>query len=81
MKKIKIKIKTFSDLPDWENSHELVKKIYRQTKIAEPAKAFGFKDQLQKASISIVSNIARGFERNNNIKNPNLGNPASLVIL
>lgn len=43
----------------WKKSRELVKEIYD---IFRDCRDFGFKDQIQRASVSVMSNIAEGFE-------------------
>src|SRR3989338_4210192 len=53
-------IKQFEDLVCWQKARLLVKEIY---KTLRDCKDYGFKDQIQRASISILSNIAEGFER------------------
>ena len=53
-------IRNFEDLICWQKSRELVKNIYFSLK---DCKDFGFKDQIQRVSVSIMSNIAEGFER------------------
>lgn len=51
---------TFEKLPVWQEARILVKDIYSAL---ETCKDFGFRDQIQRASISIMNNIAEGFER------------------
>ena len=58
--------KQFEDLPVWQESRKLVNKVYNSTSKSPFQKDFGFKDQLQRASLSIINNIAEGFERNSN---------------
>jgi len=53
-------IKKFEDIVAWQKSKELTKVIY---KIFQNNRDFGFKDQIQRASISAMNNIAEGFER------------------
>ena len=53
-------IHRFEDLICWQRARELAKHVY--TALRE-CKDFGFKDQIQRASVSVVSNIAEGFER------------------
>ena len=53
-------IKNFEDLMIWQESRELVNEIYAQLKTC---KDYGFRDQIQRASVSIMNNIAEGFER------------------
>jgi four helix bundle protein len=59
----KKKIETFEDLKVWQKGIELVKQIYLITKDGDLSKDFGLKDQLRRASVSIPTNIAEGFER------------------
>ena len=56
-------IKTFEDLLIWQKSRLLVIDIY---KLNIPVKEFSFRDQIQRASVSIMNNIAEGFERMGN---------------
>lgn len=56
-------IKNFEDLTIWKDSRELVKNIYASF---QQLQDFGFRDQIQRASISIMNNIAEGFERDSN---------------
>lgn len=53
-------IQRFEDLICWQKSRLLVREIYKALK---DCKDFGFKDQIQRAAISVLSNIAEGFER------------------
>ncbi|RLB90513.1 MAG: four helix bundle protein [Deltaproteobacteria bacterium] len=57
------KIQKFENLIAWQKARELTCEIYRVTRQGEFAKDFGLKDQIQRASVSIMSNIAEGFER------------------
>ena len=58
-----MKIEKFEDLVSWQKALELTVQIY---KTFEQSKDFGFKDQIQRASVSIMNNIAEGFERKSN---------------
>ena len=53
-------IQQFEDLICWQRGRELTKNIY---KALNTCRDNGFKDQIQRASVSIMSNIAEGFER------------------
>lgn len=55
-----MKIDKFEDIIAWRKAEELTLLIY---KIFKDNKDFGFKDQIQRASVSIMNNIAEGFER------------------
>ena len=58
--------KHFEDLLVWKSSRELVNKIYSLTKSGNFRKDFSLVDQIRRAGISIMSNIAEGFERGSN---------------
>jgi four helix bundle protein len=58
-----MKISTFEDILAWQKARELTKDIYLITK---NKKDFGYCGQLQRASVSIMNNIAEGFERRSN---------------
>lgn len=60
------KIEKFEDLIAWQKSKSFAIKIYSATDEGKFAKDFGLRDQIRRASISIVSNIAEGFERKGN---------------
>ena len=58
-----MKIEKFEEIQSWQEARGLVKEIYQ--KFIE-CRDFGFRDQVQRAGISVMSNIAEGFERNSN---------------
>lgn len=60
----KQKIKSFTDLEAWKESHKLVLMVYMTTSNFPKEEMFGLVSQLRRAAISIVSNIAEGFSRN-----------------
>lgn len=57
------KIKSFTDLNAWKESHKLVLLIYGQTTSFPKEEIFGLTNQIRRAAVSIVSNIAEGFGR------------------
>lgn len=57
------KIEKFEDLIVWKESMRLAVDIYNSLK---GSKDFGLKDQMQRASVSIPSNISEGFDRDSN---------------
>ncbi len=57
------KIQYFTDLNAWKQAHLLVLEIYKVTKIFPKDEQFALVDQIRRASVSIVSNIAEGFSR------------------
>lgn len=60
------KINRFEEIEAWKKARELTKSIYEITNQGNLAKDFALQDQLRRASISIMSNIAEGFEREGN---------------
>lgn len=55
-------ITKFEDLLAWQESRALVKSVYRLTSDGAFAKDFGMRDQIQRASVSVMTNIAEGFD-------------------
>lgn len=53
----------FEEIEAWQIGRELVREIYAMTRSGSFAKDFGLRDQIRQASVSIMSNIAEGFER------------------
>jgi len=60
------KIERFEEIDAWKKARELTKIIYEITAQGNIAKDFALKDQLRRASMSIMANIAEGFERGGN---------------
>ncbi|OGH16054.1 MAG: four helix bundle protein [Candidatus Levybacteria bacterium RIFCSPHIGHO2_02_FULL_40_18] len=56
-------IKTFEDIVAWRKSKDLCIEIYR---IFRSCKDYSFRDQIFRAAISVMNNIAEGYERNGN---------------
>ncbi len=61
-----MKIKRFEDIDSWKAGRELTKIIYDLTSKGSFNKDFGLKDQIQRASVSIIANIAEGFDSKSN---------------
>ncbi len=57
------KIQRFEDIIAWQKARKLTREIYACSRAGEFAKDFGLKDQVQRASVSCMSNIAEGYER------------------
>ena len=57
------KIERFEDLIAWQKARELTKGIYEVTRQGVFARDYGLSGQIQRAAVSIMSNIAEGFER------------------
>ena len=56
----------FEDLDAWQVSRELANLIYTLGRESGLSKDYGFKDQIQRAAVSVINNIAEGFERGSN---------------
>ena len=57
------KIERFEDIEAWRDARVLVKGVYEVTAAGAFARDFGLRDQIRRAAISAMSNIAEGFER------------------
>ena len=56
-------VRNFEDLIAWQRARELTSAIYTMTRIDGLRHDFGLRDQLQRAAVSTMSNIAEGHER------------------
>ena len=56
-------IRRFEELEAWQQARRLTKLIYQISSNGSWAKDFGLRDQIRRASVSVMSNIAEGFER------------------
>lgn len=59
-------VKYFEDLEVWKEARRLTQRVYQATEDSRFSKDFGLRDQIQRAAVSIMSNIAEGFERGGN---------------
>ena len=57
-----MKIRKFEEIEIWQLARKLTKRFYKLTNIGEIKRDFGLRDQIRRATISIMSNIAEGFE-------------------
>ena len=60
---MKSRIQKFEDLIAWQKARQLTKAIYQSTSTNRFSKDFGLRDQIRRAAVSTMSNIAEGFER------------------
>ena len=60
-----MRIERFEDIVSWQKSKNLAVFVYDALK---DNKDYGFKDQIQRAVVSISNNIAEGYERRSKIK-------------
>ncbi|MCI0356875.1 MAG: four helix bundle protein [Planctomycetaceae bacterium] len=56
-------VQRFEDLEAWKEARKLNRVVYAHTKATAFSKDFALRDQIRRASISVMSNIAEGFER------------------
>lgn len=56
----------FEDIEAWQKARDLTKAIYALSNDGQFARDFGLRDQIRRASVSIMSNIAEGFGRGGN---------------
>lgn len=56
-------IQKFEEIIAWQKARVLTKEVYSCSRVGGFARDFGLRDQIQRASVSTMSNIAEGFER------------------
>ena len=61
-----VAIQRFEDIDAWQKARELVREIYRTSDDGPFARDFAFRDQIRRAAVSVMSNIAEGFGRAGN---------------
>ncbi len=59
-------ITRFEDIEGWKIARDLTRDIYSISAAGNFARDFGLCDQIRRASVSVMSNIAEGFERDGN---------------
>lgn len=55
-------IQRFEDIQAWQEARILVKMIYQLTNKENFSKDYGMRDQIRRASVSVMNNIAEGFD-------------------
>ena len=58
-----MKIERFEDIQAWQKARKLVTRIYNVPNKDDFAKDYSLKDQLRRASVSVMSNISEGYAR------------------
>ena len=61
-----MKVNRFEDLDAWKVARDLANLIYTWCRESGLSKDYGFRDQIQRAAVSVMNNIAEGFERGSN---------------
>jgi len=59
----RLTIRSFKDIVAWQKSHDFTLDIYTMTATFPATEQFGLTNQVRRAAVSIVSNIAEGFGR------------------
>jgi four helix bundle protein len=59
-------IRRFEEIEAWKKARELTREMYAVTSEGSFARDFGLRDQIRRAAVSIMSNIAEGFDRGGN---------------
>lgn len=55
-------IQRFEDIQAWQEARILVKMIYQLTNKEKFSKDYGMRDQIRRASVSVMNNVAEGFD-------------------
>jgi four helix bundle protein len=61
-------VKRFEDIRAWQEGRKLVKQIYALTETGLISKDYGLRDQLRRASISTIADIAEGFDCDSHVE-------------
>ena len=54
---------TFEDLDAWKQARIMAREVYTLCRDDKLGKDFGLRDQIQRAAVSVMTNVAEGFER------------------
>ncbi|HYE64076.1 MAG TPA: four helix bundle protein, partial [Pyrinomonadaceae bacterium] len=68
--------KRFEDIQAWQKARDVTRMIYEITAEGRFARDYGLRDQVQRASVSIMANIAEGFGRHSDKEFANFLNMA-----
>src|SRR5205085_10364958 len=68
--------KRFEDIQAWQKARQVTKKVYEITPAGRFARDFGLSSQIQRASVSVMANIAEGFGRHSDKEFANFLNMA-----
>jgi four helix bundle protein len=70
------RFESFEDIKAWQKAYQVTLEVYRLTGNEKFAKDFGLKDQIRRAAVSIMANIAEGHGRRSNLEFANFLNMA-----
>lgn len=57
------RVRRFEDLIAWQKARRVTAEVYRLTRETPLGRDFGLRDQMCRAAVSVMSNVAEGFER------------------
>jgi four helix bundle protein len=57
-------VERFEDLIAWQRARVLAREVYVLTRTGDFARDFGLRDQIQRSAVSVMANVAEGFDRN-----------------
>ncbi|MGD9630984.1 MAG: four helix bundle protein [Pyrinomonadaceae bacterium] len=70
------RLEEFEDIESWKKAYAVTVQIYKLTEAGEFSRDFGLRDQIRRASVSIMANIAEGYGRKSNTEFANFLNIA-----
>ena len=70
------KFSGFEEIEAWKKAYEVALRVYKLTENGRFSKDFGLRDQIRRASVSIMANIAEGHGRKSNSEFANFLNVA-----
>lgn len=70
------KFNSFEEIVAWQKAHEITLDVYRATAGGNFSKDYGLRDQIRRAAVSIMANIAEGHGRRSNSEFANFLNIA-----
>jgi len=59
-------IERFEEIEAWKAARELTQQIYNATAQGKFSHDYGLRDQIQRAAVSIMANVAEGFDSQSN---------------
>jgi len=59
-----MKIERFEEIEAWQAARGLTQRIYKATTQGQFTRDYGLRDQVQRAAVSVMANIAEGFDSN-----------------
>ena len=62
------RVERFEELVAWQKARVLTREVYAVTRRGEFARDFGLRNQIERAAVSVMSNVAEGFEREKRVR-------------